>query len=182
MCTKATGRSGAKEKLEHSLWLYCYVLSDSAFLCDRHSELEAVDNTSKCCENIHDSMLLDFYDLMQPKGSACCDVPAVFYEFVFCFSGDGQMASKSSRGNFSASPAKCQRWPMQLTPHCLLQQSASVGQCSSRHIDKPDPTARPINKPDATAAHAAELKSPRRLPGTQRRSHALLEPTPPSPP
>ena len=162
MCTKATGRSGAKEKLEHSLWLYCYVLSDSAFLFDRHSELEAVDNTSKCCENINDCMLLDFYDLMQPKGSACCDVPAVFYEFVFCSGGDGQMASKSS--------------------HCLLQQSASVGQCSSRHIDKPDPTARPINKPDATAAHAAELKSPRRLPGTRRRSHALLEPTPPSPP
>ena len=99
MCTKATGRSGAKEQLEHSLWLYCYVLSDSAFLFDRHSELEAVDNTSKCCENINDCMLLDFYDLMQPKGSACCDVPALFYEFVFCSGGDGQMASKSSRGS-----------------------------------------------------------------------------------
>ena len=116
MCTKDTGRSGALKRKAgaghtpapqctpqytlHSLWLYCYLLSDSAFLCDRHSELEAVDNTSKCCENIHDSMLLDFYDLMQPKWSACCDVLALFYEFVFCSCGDRQMARKKSRGSF----------------------------------------------------------------------------------
>ena len=114
------------------------------------------------------------------------NILALFDYVVFCFCGDKQMASKKSRGNSELKPHGKFRHhranKVQLTPHCLLQQSASVGQRSSRHIDKLYTTARHIGKPHATAAHAAELTMARPLPGTQRRSHDLLEPSAASPP
>ena len=62
--TKAgAGHTPTPQYMPHSLWSYFYLLSGSAFLSRRHSVLEAVANT--CCDNIHNSMHLNFYDLMQ---------------------------------------------------------------------------------------------------------------------